>query len=884
MNTPIKTKLKSRIFGILLIAVFAVELVLCFTGPFAFINKPSLMLFPPISSGLDEEEQRLVAELIEREIALTNSYSIVSHKFIEEYFIRTDPDGSRSKIAVESESEALEIAQELGLDRFAFATVSKSANAFWLFVFLNSTRDGKMVRDATIQSRSLEDALKIGSSTESSAGTTGVSDVWADGSIGEQLRVETRGIGFTDMLVLVLLGCQLLVGLIALTGRNPGVLVDIFLSLGIILFLFAFIHAQSANMDYVQRYIANGGALKLAQSTAEARLYAFLRYAPILFVGLAFYALKGITRARSTVVQLKTSWLDRYVKPWALLWTVLSAFLFALSFPSFARLDGLSFLAWISLVPLFLVLLSSKPAPAVLYGVVFGTIQALIINYWHGTYNYVTLHMITIAFVVEFTLFMIPFVAAIRLSGKWGFLIAPAVWTLFDFLRSSGALGYPWGLTGATQYGFIPLIQIASITGVWGIGFIVVLVNAGITWSSIASARGWSWRIPSKGFFSRLFPLVISVVVFLAAIITGAVILDGVRERLARADETATVVLVQQNTDPRKHEIRNNTRKLMELTDQAVAELALQDQRADLVAWPEGGFRLDLRYWMNVRNRSATWGGMVKELMEYQEGLGTWLATGTQDHSETVYRDGSTEKQLYNSSVFLNPEGEISEFYHKIRLVPFSEHFPLDKDKYSGLYEMFQEYDISNWTTGEERHIFQAGNMRIATPICFEDVFPDHVRRFVKNDTDIILNMSNDYWSLSPVEGRQHGIFSLFRAVENQRPVLRSTCSGYTVYIAATGEIQPGAPEPYTEGYAIAHVPLPDEKYTFYTKFGDWFPKACGIFALVFLAAYGCYRLVIYIRRRLDRIRIYVPFGDMDVKELSDYRESHASGGTGTWG
>jgi apolipoprotein N-acyltransferase len=885
MDTPTKSKKTTRIFGILIIAVFAAELILCFTGPFAFISKPSLMLFPPLTTSLDDRENREVAELIERELALSNSYSIVSNKFIEEYYIRTDPDESRTKIAIVNEDEAFEIARELGLDRYAVATVSKSANSFWLFVFLNSTRDGKTIRSATIQSSSVEEGIKAGSSESSGDGDA----VSPDESIRSQLKIETRGIGFTDILVLALLGIQFLVGAIALTGRNPGVLVDVFLSLGVILFLFAFIHAQSANMDYVQRYIANGGALKLAQSTAEARLYAFLRFGPILAIGLAFYAMKGVGRTMTTQVQLKRSWLDRYVKPWALLWTVLSAVLYAISFPSFVRLDGLSPVAWISLVPLFLVMLSSKPAPAVLYGVVFGTIQALIINYWHGTYNYVTLHMITIAFVVEFTLFMIPFVLALRLSGKWGFLVAPAAWTLFEFLRSSGVLGYPWGLTGTTQYGFLPLIQIASITGVWGIGFIVVLVNAGIAWTASGFAIGWHWPVVTKLFrnrrrLSQIFPLAVSTSVFLIAVICGSVILSNVQKRLDGADESATVVLLQQNTDPRKHEIRNNTEKLMDLTDLAVAELAGRGERADLIAWPEGGFRLDLRYWMIKGNRNASWGGMVKDFMEYQKGLGTWLATGTQDHTESVFRDGSKEKQLFNSSVFLDPEGEISKFYHKMQLVPFSEHFPLDKDKYAGLYEMFQGYDISNWTMGAERRVFQAGDMRIATPICFEDVFPDHVRRFVKKDVDIILNMSNDYWSLSPVEGKQHGIFSLFRAVENQRPVLRTTCSGYTVAISATGEIQPGAPKPYTEGYAIARVPLPEQYYTFYTRFGDWFPRACGIFILSFLVIYNAVRLVKRLRRRLRHMRVCVPIGDMSGDELPETRQPNASSGPAAGG
>ncbi len=881
MNTVIESKNRTRIFGILSIAVFAVELILCFTGPFAFINKPSLMLFPPLTSTLNDRELFEVTELIERELALTNSFSLVSHKFIEEYFIRTDPDKSRSKISVRNESEALEIARELGLDRYAVATVSTSQNSFWLFVFLNNSRDGKTIRNAVIHTSSLEEGLKLGSA----GGSRGFAGEEIS-SVGAQLKIETRGIGFTDILVLTLLAIQFFVAVIALSGRDPGVLVDLLLSLGIILFLFAVIHAQSANMDYVQRYIANGGALKQAQSTVQARLYAFLRYGPILVTGLAFYVLRGIGQARQKRIQLRESWLHIYLKPWAFLWTMASSLLFAFSFPSFARLDGLSPLAWISLVPLFLVMLSAKPARAILYGVVFGTVQALIINYWHGTYNYVTLHMITIAFVVEFTLFMVPFVLALRLSGKWGFLVAPALWTFFEFLRSSGILGYPWGLTGASQYDFLPLIQIASITGVWGIGFIVLLVNSSVAWAAAGPALGFMWPTVSRRFLykfrlfrgdflrayrtrqrlSRAFPPALSAAVFLVSLICGAVILNNVQNRLDRAEKTATVVLVQQNTDPRKHEIEHNSEKLMELTDRALAELAERGERADLVAWPEGGFRLDLRYWSQRRNKGASWGGMVDDFLTYQQGLGTWLATGTQDHRDIVYRDGSKKTLNYNSSVFLAPDGEIGAFYHKMQLVPFSEHFPLDKEKFAGLYEMFQEYDISDWTMGDERVIFQADNMRIATPICFEDVFPDHVRRFVKNDVDIILNMSNDYWSLSPVEGRQHGIFSLFRAVENERPVLRSTCSGYTVSISAAGEIQGGAPEPYTEGYVIARVKLPEQGYTLYTRFGDWFPRACGIIALSFIVTYNVIRLVLRLRLRLRRVKIYAQFDEVNVE------------------
>jgi apolipoprotein N-acyltransferase len=253
------------------------------------------------------------------------------------------------------------------------------------------------------------------------------------------------------------------------------------------------------------------------------------------------------------------------------------------------------------------------------------------------------------------------------------------------------------------------------------------------------------------------------------------------------------------------------------------------------VAWPEGEFEIDIRYWTQPEKRKTYWGRMVDELLEYQRNLGTWLLTGTIDHEMITSHDGKEERVNFNSSVLLDPEGRIMDFYHKINLVPFSEYFPLDKEKFSGLYEMFQNFEISNWGVGEERLVFQHEKMRIATPICFEDVFSDHVRRFVIQDVDVILNLSNDYWSLSPVEGRQHGILALFRAVENQRPLLRSTASGYTVSVDATGRIQPGALEHYTAGYTVAQVPLPEATFTLYTLWGDWFPPVCGIGVLAFL-------------------------------------------------
>ena len=852
---------KLRIFGLLAVAVAVVELVLCFAGPFRFVQRPTVVLFPPFAHNLTPQQNQELFSFVEKQIALTKSYSITGYSFIEEYFVRTDPDFDKTKLKPVDYKAAQALARELELDRYGILWVYSSTNHFEINVSIRDTKEGTILCSGRFVSNSYANMLQ------------GIGKEGEILNFRDELSAQVAGIGLTDYLVLILLALQFIAGLLALFGIEPGVLVEVSWAQALILFVFAFIWARSANMDYVQRYIASSGQLQLAESTAVEQLYAILRYGPVLILNAAYYILRRIVRGQPSGKSGEGRWIDRTIGRWALAWVVLSAGLFGFSFPSFLRLDGIGWLAWISLVPLLLVLITARPTMAVFYGVVFGALQAMIINYWLGTYNYVTLHLTTIAFVVEFIPFMIVLVLLIKRSGKWGFLIVPAGWVAFDYIRSIGILGYPWGILGTTQFRFLPLIQIASLGGVWAVDFVVLLGNAAVAWALASTAYDWKYvgegtpglrrQEPGEKTLAAklreritgaiqnpqsLFPIGVFALVLCLCIGVGTGILLSVRHRLyGRPDvDTATIVLVQPNTDPRKREYKENFEKLMELTDQALLRLPTVP---DLVAWPEGGFKLDIRWWSTPEREKSFWGRLVRQLFDYQKELGTWLMTGTQDHEMVLDPEGERVRLNFNSSVLLDDKGQINGFYHKINLVPFSEHFPLDKEKYAGLYETFEKYEISNWGVGTERYVFQHEKMRIATPICFEDVFSDHVRRFVVQDVDVILNMSNDYWSLSPVEGRQHGILSLFRSVENQRPVLRSTSSGYTAYIDATGQIQPGALEHYSEGTLVARVPLPEKRVTLYTRWGDWFPIACLIALAVYAACVGILRIVQILRR-----------------------------------
>jgi apolipoprotein N-acyltransferase len=856
-NGPFAGRRRLRVFGGLAVAVAVVELLLCFQGPIAFKKKPSLVLFPPFSAGLTENEVSRLAAFAERQIARLRSYEIVSYSFVEEYFVRTDPDAAQSRRRPADYQQAQKLAQELELDRYAIAWAYRSQGRCELSISIRDTADGTVLRSGSFVSLRIEDLLR------------GVGKDGKDLDFRESLAADTRGLSFTDLLVLALLGLQLLAGLLALLGREPGVLVEVVWAPALILFVFAYIFALSANMDYVQRYIASGGQLRLAESTAGERLHAALRFGPMLLLNGFYYVWRALAArgaAGAGAAARRRHWLRRYVGSFPLPWVVLSAALFGFSFPSAISLEGLGWLGWICLVPLLLVLLTVKPGMGIFYGVTFGALQAMIVNYWLGTYDYVTLHLVTIAFAAQYLLFMAALVWLIKAGGRWGFLSVPAAWLLYDYCRSIGVLGYPWGLLGVTQYRFLPLMQIASLGGVWAVDFVVLLANAALAWTLAAPEMGWTWSTgfqPATDSSRRttawprmisgavsMLPLTTFAAVLAFSVASGTVILSSLRSRLyGRADTPKiTVLLLQQNTDPRKQKYEENTKRLMALTDQALASLP---RKPDLIAWPEGGFRLDITYWGDPQRADSDWGRQVRWFRDYQKNLSTWLATGTQDHEWQILPDGETSRKDYNSSVLLDAQGEINGFYHKMHLVPFSEYFPLDKRRFAGLYGVFQKYDISDWDIGTERVVFQHEKMRFLTPLCFEDVFPDDVRRFVLKDVDLILNMSNDYWSLSPVEGRQHGLNALFRAVENQRPLLRATSSGCTVYIDATGRIQPGSPAPYTAGYTFASVPLPEKRLTLYTRCGDWFPLACAAGLLVFGLLSGLLSLVRKGERRI---------------------------------
>jgi apolipoprotein N-acyltransferase len=162
--------------------------------------------------------------------------------------------------------------------------------------------------------------------------------------------------------------------------------------------------------------------------------------------------------------------------------------------------------------------------------------------------------------------------------------------------------------------------------------------------------------------------------------------------------------------------------------------------------------------------------------------------------------------------------------YRKQRLVPFAEHFPYKK-QLPFLHAMLVKAGFNFWEAGTENVIFDADGFRFAALICFEDGFGYLSRGLTRRGAQVLVNMTNDSWGNSLPCQMQHLAMSVFRAVENSRPVVRAACSGQTCAIDSNGRILAMA-EPFKQTTLTVDVPLSTNE-TFYTRYGDWLPYLC---------------------------------------------------------
>jgi apolipoprotein N-acyltransferase len=397
----------------------------------------------------------------------------------------------------------------------------------------------------------------------------------------------------------------------------------------------------------------------------------------------------------------------------------------------------------------------------------------------------------------------------------WGVACA-AFWVALEMTVARLLGGFPWNLLGDSQYQMTPLIQIAAYTGVYGVSFLVV-------WSSL-SVLGAGMVIVSRPAMRSAWvgEIILPMAAVFGLYVTGY-------EKLLRPEPARpelTVALVQPSIpqtliwDPAKNE--ESFKALVQLSEQALTN------KPDLLIWPESAVPGMLRYDENIY-RTVT--GLARDNK-------VWMIINSDDADVR-----QTETNYYNSSFLISPEGALAGEYRKQHLVIFGEYVPLAK------WLPFLKWltPISGgYTPGDRAVPFQLTdlNIKVSVLICFEDAFPQVAREDVDDDTDFLVNLTNDGWFGNGAAQRQQAAMALFRSVENGLPLVRCTNTGLTCWIDGNGRIRRVfrslSDGIYGAGFMIVRVPVlaPGERRagTFYHQHGDWFGWACVAFGVVRLA------------------------------------------------
>lgn len=525
--------------------------------------------------------------------------------------------------------------------------------------------------------------------------------------------------------------------------------------------------------------------------------------------------------AASKQVTLRTRLKDTGINLFLLL---LGSFLFALAFPSFLSQWGYAPLAFISLIPVFILVHRSGWAMIVPYGFMYGFITYALFNYWLSTFHPLAILIVPTIYAVYFMAVFPLLKLSDRLFPKYGYLVQLLVWLGYELLRTKGFLGYPYGNIGYSQYLFIPFIQISALTGFWGVSALVVF-------PSVYIGNAIKDRLGELRNFFRLHRIDAGIYV----VLIGLTMVYGFSvQRDYSGERQWRVALVQHNADTWKgglRTFRRNLETLMKLSDQALKE------DPEIVIWSETAFVPGVDWHTRFRTDPERY-ELVKTFREYMRSQTVPFVTGNDDgqladpNLPPVLPDGTYNRVDYNA-VLLYHENELKQTYRKTHLVPFTENFPY-QNLFPRFYQILVDHDYHFWEKGTDYTVFEAGGVKFSTPICFEDVFGYISRRFVNEGAEVIVNMTNDGWSGSTAAQMQHMAMAVFRAVENRRSVIRGTNSGMSCTIDPGGRII-DMMEPFAAGYMISEVPVFTDARTLYTMWGDYLAWAALIASLMIL-------------------------------------------------
>ena len=489
-----------------------------------------------------------------------------------------------------------------------------------------------------------------------------------------------------------------------------------------------------------------------------------------------------------------------------------SALLLVLSFPDF----DLWPLAWLGLAPLILVsALCKKPLRAFVagwwWGVTFFYGSCWWLTYPMVHYGHITpwlaypLLLLPVALVAVFpALFCACVNRLVMRFGHGAILSAPLVWVSLELARYR-VTGQVWNAIGYSQSFHPFFIQSARWGGVYAVGFLLITSNALIAFALIS--KGVLRIVASAIIFSMLL-----FILGLSNLETGlpAISSDGPANRIVAVQPN--VPMDQLNDAASTNELLN---RHLQLSADGLNKNSNRPTMPTLVIWPESPMNFD--YSRDPR-------------------LQRLLAEFTQRHQVSLLLNSlepATGGGEYNSAILINEQGQKEAQYDKIRLMPFGEYVPLPRwlpgaSSVRGI--------VGEFIPGSSYTLMPLGDLRAGVFICIEAAHPGIARTFTNQGADVLINISNDGYLGPTAVMRQHLANAVFRAVENNRPLLRVTNSGLSASIDSHGRVL-SSTAAFQPDVQVWYATRGTKVTTFYSRHGDLFAYACALITLGFLSA-----------------------------------------------
>jgi apolipoprotein N-acyltransferase len=486
--------------------------------------------------------------------------------------------------------------------------------------------------------------------------------------------------------------------------------------------------------------------------------------------------------------------------------------LLVLSFPKF----GHGAVAWVALAPLLVALAGASGWRALRLGYVTGAVSSLGLLYWtalvvvqYGGLSLPVGVLVMVALCLAFSVFHALFGWAtarfVSAFGTAGLLGAPLAWVALEYARAHTFFEFPWCLLGYSQHAQLPFIQIAALTAVYGVSFLLAASSSLLALAAVE-------RRPAR---RR------AAVAGVAVLVLGSWAYGSWQMgRPVRETGRIRVGLVQggirQEDKWLPENAWSNVGRHLELSERAAA------RGARLVVWPESAVPF-------LYDEEPELAALLRGLVERR---GLYLFFGNDDRE----RDASGRGRIFVGAKLLSPAGALVARYRKMHLVPFGEYVPLHAlFTFGGRFAAKLVQEVSDFTPGHKAVTGTVDGHRIGGYICYEAIFPELVRQFPAEGAELLVNVTNDAWYGTTSAPYQHLAMAAFRAVENRRYMVRAANTGITAVVDPRGRVLE-ATRLFDTTVLVREVPLVAET-TFFTRHGALFAQACSALALALLLA-----------------------------------------------